>query len=146
MIRHRALLLVVAASMPAACTRVGAPSTPEPPPAVEAARPPVEAVRASFAGYATLTGHRFPMALTVTGVPGAEVAATLDAPEMKMEAVGQGRWEGDTLTLELTYGTTCPGTLRIRVQKDDQGRLQGALSARDCTGRAEGPLELAPVG
>lgn len=146
--RRAKLLLLSLAWMPTACSVAGPPGTEVPAPPV----PAVESVRVSpapqglFSGYATLTGQRIPASLGLTrGGSDGRVTAELDLREMGLHAEGRGAWDGQLLDLELAYGDGCPGTVRIRLRRDAQGRLIGSLNAKDCTGGAEGPLDLAPT-
>lgn len=145
--RRAKLLLLSLAWMPAACSVVGPPATEAPAPPA----PAVEPVRVSsapqgiFSGYATLTGQRIPASLALSRGGGDSVTAELDLRGMGLHAEGRGAWDGQLLDLELAYGDGCPGTVRIRLRRDAQGRLIGSLNAKDCTGGAEGPLDLAPT-
>lgn len=139
----RALAVSLVAAV-AACTRVGVPAGVDPAPPV-APPPSVQGAQVRYTGIATLSGRRVPVVLEVRSTGGDDVAAQLRIPELDMAAAGAGSWKGSRLTLELAYGDGCPGSVRIQVDRDSRGSLEGTLRARDCTGEAEGPVALQAV-
>lgn len=127
-----------------ACTRVGTrPTGPEDP--VPPSRPAttVAPTPARYTGFATLSGRRVPVFLYLHGNEGSHVEATLGIPELDLEAAGSGQRRDGELTLLLRYGgEACPGEVRLEAAPAGPSRLSGTLTAEDCTGKAEGPLDL----
>jgi hypothetical protein len=57
-------------------------------------------------------------------------------------ADGQGRSRGNTLTLDLSYGGECPGTISLDGDWDEDGKTyEGAVTAVDCTGKGTGTFK-----
>ena len=56
-----------------------------------------------------------------------------------LEADGEGRRRGRNLTVQLTYGGDCPGTMSLAGEWDEEAMtFQGTVTAADCTGPASG--------
>lgn len=100
---------------------------------------PPPALAGPWTGAWIVEGQRFDGSLVVRQ-SGADLTATFDSRGLGGEATGKGKVESDgSVRLELRYRTTCAGTAQLRGTVSDQGsRLGGALTASDCTGKANG--------
>jgi hypothetical protein len=140
---RRAIIAVVtlASLVAAGCTRVGVrpPATVRPPAGANAGVG--EASDVVFSGTVTLGSQRLPVVLELRSRGSAAENAILRIPDVSMEAIGAGRWAGNRLRLDLTYGDGCPGTVAVDATVT-AGGAEGTLEARDCTGSGAGPLVL----
>lgn len=141
--RHMAVM-VAAVIFASGCTMVrGAPTaspdgtaTVEP---FEQANP--EALRA-YGGSVTFDGNRISLVLELVGAD-TEYSARLSIPSLDLDAGGEGRVDGERLVVELSYAGTCPGQLRLNGRfQDGMRRIEGSLTASDCTGEEEGAVVL----
>lgn len=124
----------------AACSRVG---TVPPAPTEGTAAPPAVMTASSLAGVATLAGRRLRVTVFMETGDGEGGTAHLEIPDLPLTADGSASWRGETLELDLRYDGDCPGDLRIRAERTDDGeRLEGMLTAKDCTGEESGKVVL----
>jgi len=125
-----------------ACTRVGVPPA-EPPGDLPGSGGTSLAAARTLSGVTTLGGQRLKVVLELTAGDPGRGRGHLEIPDLPLTAEGLGGWRGDTLELDLRYEGACPGDLRIRAKRVDDGtRAEGTLTAKDCTGEASGPVVL----
>lgn len=125
----------------AACTRVGAPTTASPEP-LEGADDLVPTPSA-LSGMATLGGQRLRVSLELSTDKRGRGTGHLEIPDLPLTADGPALWRGDALELDLRYDGACPGDLRIRATRASDGiRVEGTISAKDCTGEESGTLAM----
>lgn len=93
-----------------------------------------------YQGSVTLDGGTLPAGLEIIR-SGGRVRGALQTSS-GLTADGQGRQRGNTLSLDLTYGGACPGTMSLEGEWDTDSRTyQGTVSAVDCTGKAHGTFK-----
>ena len=122
------------------CTRAGVP-TPEPPEGIP--EPSAVTTSSLFSGMATLGGRRLRVLLELITDDQGAGTARLTIPDLPLDANGSGAWRDGALLLDLRYDGDCPGDLRIRAKRTSDGtRVEGALTAKDCTGEESGTVVL----
>lgn len=150
----RWLAVAILVWIPAGCTLVGR-AAPEARPAAgpgagaeEGPTAPESSARRVYGGSVTLAGDRFALTLELVA-DGDGFAARLSIPDLSLDAGGEGRVEDGTLKLELRYPGTCPGRMVLEGRFEQEARrLEGRLTAGDCTGEESGAvvLLLRPAG
>ncbi|MCJ7628696.1 MAG: hypothetical protein MUO50_09955 [Longimicrobiales bacterium] len=91
-----------------------------------------------YQGFIEIEGGRVTAALEIVRRGRREVSGALQTGSGLM-AEGEGRLSGQTLTLELVYGGTCPGRMSLEGEWDqDSGSYEGVVEATDCTGKGGG--------
>lgn len=130
--------LLAAVSVLAACSSgSSAPGTPEPPRDGERIL-----VERDFTGTVSLGGASLPVTLRMSG-PAGQLIATLTIPDLSLIANGDGRLSEGRLRLDLQYGTDCRGQIELEgTATDDVRRVDGRITARDCTGSEDGTVVL----
>lgn len=131
-----ALWLVASTLLTAGCQLIGRPDPPPPPPT------PGGVQSAVYQGSLNLDDGDLPAALEIIrnrgGVQGALQTTS------GLTADGQGSLTRNTLTLELSYGGDCPGTMSLVGEWDEDRRTyRGTVTAVDCTGNASGTFRFA---
>ena len=124
------------------CTMVGRGGSPPPDGAAVVEREVLEAgaVRRVYGGSVTFSGDRIALTLEFVDASG-EVSARLSIPSLELDAGGAGEIMGDEISLELAYGGECPGRLTLYGSfREERRRLEGRLTARDCTGEESGAV------
>jgi hypothetical protein len=93
----------------------------------------------SWNGTIEVEGQRIPGTLVLRQNDD-RLEASFAAAELGGETTGSGAiGEEGSVRIELSYATSCPGTLALTgAILDGAARLAGALTATDCTGRAAG--------
>ncbi len=136
------LALVLFAS---GCTLVRGVSTPGGPdgaPSVEVAGAENAETMRTYGGSVTFDGNRISILLELVGVD-SDFSARLSIPSLDLDAGGAGKVEGEQLSVELAYAGTCPGQLRLSGRfREGMRRIEGRLTASDCTGEEEGAVVL----
>jgi len=101
--------------------------------------PPSAQLAGGWTGYLEVEGQQILGTLTVNQ-KGKDLGVTFASNGLIPQASGSGRIEdGGRVTMELKYGTQCSGEMELAGEVVDQEtRLQGSLSASDCTGNARG--------
>ena len=128
-------LLMAAPLLLAGCQLIGgggpSPSGPE---TAEA----VSGQSAVYQGVLSMDGGDIPAALEIVREGGRNVRGALQATS-GLQADGEGRIRGETLTLDLVYGGDCPGRMHLEGEWDEDSRIyEGVVEAQDCTGRGQG--------
>jgi hypothetical protein len=114
-------------------------TAPPPPPAAA----PAVTLAGSWAGVWEIEGQRIEGTL-VLRQEGTDLRATFASRALGGDAVGSGSLEDRRVQLELKYNIACPGTARLSGDVlGEADRLDGALVATDCTGRATGSFSFA---
>ena len=144
--RNRSLVMMMTAVVFASgCTVVrGVPTAPGPEGAAaeEAAGPESGDALHSYGGSVTFDGNRMSLVLDLVGT-GSDYSARLSIPSLDLDAGGAGTVEGEQLSVELSYPGTCPGQLRLTGRfREGMRRIEGRLTASDCTGQEEGAVVL----
>jgi hypothetical protein len=122
------------------CTRAGVP-TPEPPEGVTG--PAAVTTSNLLSGMVTLGGRRLRVLLELTTDDRGGGTGRLTIPDLPLDANGSAAWRDDALLLDLRYDGDCPGDLRIRAKRTPDGtRVEGTLTAKDCTGEESGTVVL----
>ena len=127
------------------CTLVRGGTTPGGPdgaPAAEVAGAENAETMRSYGGSVTFDGNRISLVLDLVGVD-SDFSARLSIPSLDLDAGGAGKVEGEELSVELSYAGTCPGELRLSGRfREGMRRIEGRLTASDCTGEEEGAVVL----
>ena len=91
-----------------------------------------------YQGFIEIDGGEFPAALEIIRAEGPSVRGALQTSS-GLQAEGEGRIRGKTLTLDLTYGGDCPGRMALEGEWDEDTRTyEGIVEASDCTGSGRG--------
>lgn len=127
------------------CTMVrGVPGQPAPggtPEGEVAAALQPDALR-TYGGSVTFDGNRISLLLELVGT-GSEFSARLSIPSLDLDAGGSGTADDEQLVVELSYAGSCPGLLRLEGRfREGTRRIEGRLTASDCTGEEEGAVVL----
>lgn len=134
--RRAALWLAGAALLASGCQIIG--GSDPPPPA------PGEVRGTVYQGSLKLDGGELPAALEIIR-NGGRVRAALQTTS-GLTADGEGRLRGNRLTLALSYGGSCPGSMSLEgVWEVDRRTYLGTVTAVDCTGTASGTFAFAGV-
>lgn len=146
--KNRTLATMAAGALLSGCTLVGGGASPSPAERVQGAggepAVPAEAefVRRVYGGSVTFDGNRIALTLELVN-DGGEVSARLTIPDLDLDAGGAGEIRGEEVTLELTYAGSCAGSLTLEGDfREVRRRIQGRLTARDCTGEESGAVVL----
>ena len=127
------------------CTLVRGATTPGGPdsaPAEEVAGAENAETMRSYGGSVTFDGNRISLVLDLVGAD-SDFSARLSIPSLDLDADGAGKVEGEQLSVDLTYAGACPGELRLRGRfRQAMRRIEGRLTACDCTGEEEGAVVL----
>jgi len=125
-----ALGLAASTLLASGCQLIGG-SEPPPPPS------PGTVQGVVYQGFLILDGGEMPAGLEIIR-NGGQVRAALQTTS-GLIADGLGRKRGNTLTLDLTYGGDCPGSISLEGEWDeDIQTYAGTAAASDCTGKASG--------
>lgn len=91
-----------------------------------------------FEGFIEIEGGRVEGTLTLTPSGPLSFEGLFDSsPDLL--ARGPGRLRDRWVRLELSYGGSCPGRMRLDGRwRDEAGELSGSVEASDCTGEAKG--------
>lgn len=99
-------------------------------------------VERDFSGSVSLGGTTLPVTLRMSG-PAGDLIATLTIPGLSVTANGGGTLSNGRLRLELAYGSDCRGEIELDgAATDDVRRVEGRVTADDCTGSEEGTVLL----
>ncbi|MBT8396397.1 MAG: hypothetical protein KJN92_05500 [Gemmatimonadetes bacterium] len=91
-----------------------------------------------YQGFLEMDGGRVEAALELIHEGRRRVRGALQGASGLM-ADGEGVLRGETLSLLLTYGGTCPGRMELEGVWDREARVfAGAVEASDCTGPGQG--------
>jgi hypothetical protein len=113
------------------------PAPPPPPP------PSLPMLAGDWAGVWEIEGQRIQGTLVMQQA-GTDLKATFSSSALGGAAYGTGSLDGERIQLELKYNLSCPGTARLTGDLQGQGtQIEGALSATDCTGKADGTFVFA---
>jgi hypothetical protein len=126
--RARIPVLFFLAFLTSACSAIGFGGPP--------ATPPPQ-LAGGWTGYIEVEGQQILGTLQVSQ-DDRDLGATFASTGLIGQARGQGKIEKDgTVTMELAYKTQCDGKM-VLAGSADPARLQGTVSATDCTGTARG--------
>jgi hypothetical protein len=121
------ILLLALVSTACSAIRFGGPPAPPPP-----------QLAGGWTGYIEVEGQQILGTLQVSQED-RDLGATFLSTGLIAEARGQGKIAKDgTVTMELGYRTQCDGKMVLAGTAADPSRLQGTVSATDCTGTARG--------
>ena len=96
----------------------------------------------TYGGSVTFDGNRISLLLELVGT-GSEYSARLSIPSLDLDAGGAGTSDGEQLLVELSYAGSCPGRLQLEGRfREGIRRIEGRLTASDCTGEEEGAVVL----
>ena len=136
---NRLVTGLVMAVLASGCSLVGG----GPPGAEDHPGGAVEETLRAYGGTVTLDGNRLPLVLELVG-SGSDYSARLSVPSLDLDAGGAATVDGQRLSVNLEYGgVECAGRLRL-VGRFWEGmrRIDGLLTASDCTGEEEGAVVL----
>lgn len=129
------LAVVLAAACSSGAPEPGAPEPPDP----GGQRILVER---EFTGTVSLGGASLPVTMRMSG-PAGRLIATFRIPDLDVVANGGGRLADGRLRLELEYGSECRGEITLDgTATDDVRRVEGRVTANDCTGSESGTFVL----
>ena len=141
--RFAAAALAVVAG---ACSLSGAGVAPVPGAGPGPAERPAAAVAErtlEYGGYMLVDGQSVPVVLRIRPGEDGRIDGSLQIPELALVAHGAGALRDGRLALQLSYGLDCPGQARLEARDVANGRrLEGTLSASDCTGTERAPVVL----